>query len=158
MCVCLFSSLSTSVLFFHAPSLIVFLLLTQISLCLLHLFSPLFPLFDFLSLYMKQRHIAQGVKPWLYFVLLIFNAYQASAFYTTWKLCILAGPSSPSGTAILNAPFRPHLGSAPWESSTQWSVLQYWVRSAFKAALLFLSSMSCCSSRLSWYFITLSMV
>ncbi len=57
--VCVRLSLFTSVLMSHVPPLSVFLLRSQISSCLFHLFSPLLLLSHTLSLQTKQRHSAE---------------------------------------------------------------------------------------------------
>lgn len=100
-CVCLCSSLSTSVLFFHAPMLIVFLLLLQISLCLLHLFSPLLPLSDSLSLYTKQRHSAQGVS------MVIYSTLGCILFYWSFTHTNNLPVTLPERFAYWQAPAHP---------------------------------------------------
>lgn len=148
--VCL--SLFTSVLVTQAPSLIFFLLCSQISVCQFHLLSPPLLLSDTLALYVRQGHIIYLTIRWI----LLQCCFMHTKHLLTWKIFMLAGPSSPSGMVLLDAPFRPHLRSASRESSTRWWVAQYWVRSVCKAARFSLSSVSCCSRASSWYSLSLS--
>lgn len=127
VCTCVCVSLFTYVLVSHVPFFILIHLCSQISFCLSYLFSHPQLLSDTLSLCMKQgqttirgNNITYLTISWTPPPSPVFKAYKSPAqSCPTLKICILAGPSSFSGMAILNAPFRPNLRSASRESSAR---------------------------------------
>lgn len=158
-------SLFTYVLVSHVPFFILIHLCSQISFCLSYLFSHPQLLSDTLSLCMKQGQMTiRGNKityltiSWTPSRSLKLTNPPLCQSCPTLKICILAGPSSFSGMAILNAPFRPNLRSASRESSGRWWVVQYLVSSEFKTLRFSSSALFCCTSASSWYILNLSVI